>query len=141
MSAIFRRILSRLATGKLSPEPEGHRPNRHKKFHVRPEALGKGYENYGIIGRPGSLPVVASPANTSLLRAEGVRANAPGPAIAAASEWNRVSRETELRAARNALGGWLWIVVLLGAFVLLLGYRGWVWRLIDWMHQFPLPTH
>ena len=142
MSANFMKSPSRHASLEPSSQPRSHRLHRHKKFHVRPEALGKGYETYNALTQSSSPTPADSPAAHSIPEVEAIAADAAPPNVATtASEWEKVSeKETSLRAARIGLRFWCWGLTLLITLVLLCGYRGWLWRVVDWMHQFPLPT-
>jgi hypothetical protein len=142
MSAIFSRASSGCATVTLTSQPQPHRPHRHKKFRVRPEALGEGYATYDVVTQSSSPPPPDSPPTPSTLEAEGIAANAPAPTVATlASEWEEVSeKQMRFRAAQNALRLLFWGIVLLFMLVLVCGYRGWLWRVFGWLRQFPLPT-
>jgi len=141
MSAIFRRNPSGCAAGKLGSQPQNHRPHRHKKFRVRPEALGKGYKTYEVLTQSSCLPPADAPAAPSVPEVEAA-ASPPAPAVTTpASEWQKVSeKETSIRAARNALRFWFWGFSVLMMLGFLWSYRDWLWRVVDWMYQFPFPT-
>ena len=128
-------------SGTRSSRPQDYRPHRHKKFHVRPEALGEGYETYDALTQSGSPPPTDSRAAPSIQEVAAIGANAPAPSVATVvSEWEKASdKETSFRAARSGLRFWFWVFTLLIMLVLVCGYRGWLWRVVDWMHQFPFP--
>ena len=140
MSAIFRRTASGCSTGTLSSQP--HRPHRHKKFHVRPEALGESYETYDVLTQSSSPSPADFPAAPSIPEAEGIAANAPVPAAATlACEWTKLSeKETSFLAARSALRFWCCGVLLLSMLVLLCANGGWLRRIVDWLLHFPTLT-
>lgn len=142
MSANSRRTSSGRDSVRLSPRLQDHRPHRHKKFHVRPEALGEGYETYDVLTQSSSPLLTGSPAAHPIPEAEAIATNAPAKSLATAtSEWEKVSdKETSFQAARNGLWFWLWSLTLLILLVLVCGYRGWLWRVVDWMYQFPVPA-
>jgi hypothetical protein len=142
MRGNFRRTPSGRDSVTLSSQPQNYRPHRHKKFHVRPEALGEGYETYDVLTQSSSPPPTDSPAANSIQEVEAIVANASTQSVATAlSEWEKVSdKETGFRTARNGLRFWFWGFTLLIMLMLFCGYRGWFWRVVDWMHQFPLPT-
>ena len=108
MNANFRRTPSGRASVELNSQPPHHRPHRHKKFHVRPEALGEGYETHDVLTLSSSPPPADSPAAHSIPEVEATAANTPAPTIATlAAEWEKVSeKETSFRAARNGLRFW-----------------------------------
>ncbi len=137
----FTTTRSRRDPVTLSSRPQDHRPHRHKKFHVRPEALGEGYETYDVRTRSGSPPPTDPPAAHSIQEEEANAATAPAQSLATVvSEWEKLSdKETSGRAARSGLRFWCGFFTLLMMVVLVCGYRGWLWRVVDWMHQFPLP--
>ncbi len=136
MSTIFGRSPSRCAAGDFSSKHRHQRRHRHKRFHVRREALGQGYANYDVIAASTSeqVPAAAQQVNA-------ITANAPVRDVAAVtSEWEKVSeKETSCRAARNGLQIWLSCITVLAMLGLMFAYRGYLWRVFDWMRQFPLP--
>ncbi len=98
------------AGGKLRPiaSPAPQRRHRHKRFHVRPEARGYGYQTYGLWSRP-APPPVAPPRPAPV----------PVPPAAPTSGWQAFSeRETGRRAAQNGLRILL-LLILPGCFVAL----------------------
>ncbi len=141
MSAISSPAASGSDAGRLNSPPQGHRPHRHKKFHVRREALGEGYETYDVLSEGSS----GSRGGTAFVpdrngEAKEANAEAPSPGKAAA-EWEKVSeKETSARAARNALRYWFWGFAACVGLVLLLVYRGWLWQVADWLYRFPFPA-
>jgi hypothetical protein len=128
MTANLKRTEMGLASAVQGSRPQESRRHRHKRFHVRPEARGQGYAAYNILEQSGSL--AASEEDEP-----GVTSSQPDV------EWEKVSeREIRWRAAQHGLR--ICIYALMGAVVLIwiIGYRGWAWRIFDWLHQFPMPV-
>jgi hypothetical protein len=127
---------------KLGLQPQQHRPHRHKKFHVRPEALGEGYEDYAGLTQSSPPSPHDSPPAASTPEVETSAETAPAPTVAAlTSEWEKVCETgTRLRAARNALQIWFWGLTLVIMLVLMSTQRDWLAQVVAWLHQFPLPA-
>jgi hypothetical protein len=99
-----------------------HRPHRHKKFHVRQEALGAGYETFNA-----QLP----PALT----------HPPKPAVAPGVEWEGLpEEEPRRRAARNVVRVFSAVLAFFLVFLLFCRYSDWTMRFVAWLRHFPMLT-
>jgi hypothetical protein len=141
MSPIFGDSSSgRARPGPGSP-PQQHRRHRHKRFHVRREAYGEGYETFAPLPQSGSPCPVGDPASTPNPAAEMNLQNVSAPTAASVlSEWSEVSaKKTNRRAARSALRFSLKLIPCLIAVALFCRYSDWPLRFAAWLRQFPFP--